>query len=116
MDKAGALGDFARLQSKSPAAVLFGSHGCEALYHSPTEEGWQFGPLGPSSSSNRTISSLPLPHDWRVVSVAKASCQVATSPCEALWLAGWDGAEILVAAAQRDSQEKFWPVMGSLKL
>lgn len=117
------LGRLRKVGNRATAAVLCGGQSCDALLrhgqastNARARSGtmWQLSQLPQSLGTDRGAmaigvssvltnesarSLLPLPSSWRLVSAVVAECMPA--PCEAAWLAGWDGGEITVATAGR---------------
>ncbi|CAJ1457633.1 unnamed protein product [Effrenium voratum] len=97
------LAELVRLGIPNELSTVFCSERCFSL--APESPGtWSLSLLNDSApaSSSDFARNVTLPSTWRRVS---ANC---VEPCDALWLAGWDGSGIIAAGLQRDRLSGAW--------
>lgn len=107
---ANSLGPLKEIGETGAQAMFCGPQGCDVLSSSgASHEGiLQFLPLVPHLDASNASFPLRVPPAWRKIAATSAPCSPA--PCEALALAGWDGAQVIVAKARRRTPGEAWQV------
>eukprot|EP00931_Biecheleriopsis_adriatica_P047980 TRINITY_DN276_c2_g2_i2.p1 TRINITY_DN276_c2_g2~~TRINITY_DN276_c2_g2_i2.p1 ORF type:complete len:962 (-),score=155.32 TRINITY_DN276_c2_g2_i2:24-2909(-) len=109
-----ALGAFEQVARQPAAAVVCGGSLCSAFIRGPSrQDEWILAPITQTTASLRDPLAVPIPAGWRIMSAMWKACSFPFAPCESAVLAGWTGAEVLIAEAYRKIPSGVWQLQTS---
>eukprot|EP00931_Biecheleriopsis_adriatica_P101668 TRINITY_DN7675_c0_g2_i1.p1 TRINITY_DN7675_c0_g2~~TRINITY_DN7675_c0_g2_i1.p1 ORF type:complete len:972 (-),score=185.39 TRINITY_DN7675_c0_g2_i1:40-2955(-) len=109
-----ALDAFEQVASNPASAVVCDGDGCSAFMKGQSgQDEWTLATITRNDVPLGDPLAVPIPASWRVMSAMWEPCSSAIAPCESAVLAGWTGAEVVIAEAHRKIPAGSWQVQTS---